>query len=177
MTDIDVLLEKIVVENEAASPRELTTLALADLDETDYFATLDKVLPVYVRQWLSTRRVWRENTPVVPVEQTFAPDDLLSDEGQATAKKVLKARGSARVSAIRNEWQRHFADSLWTGEGYIKFGDATANDLTCAATSLRTSAKAEYEGKVSKAEYYEAIASALPAGARVRDLDADPTRK
>lgn len=177
MTDLTVLLEKAVTENEAASPRELTTLVLGMMEESDYFDALDKALPVYIRSWLASRRVWRENTPEEP--ERFAPDDLLAPDVQEIVrtqeKRTLKARGSARVAAIRTEWQRHFSDSLWNGEKYIKFGDATAADLLGASTSLRTTAKAEYEGKVSKAEYYEKIAQAVGNG-KVSDLEYDPTR-
>lgn len=171
---LNALLEEIVTNHEAASPKELTELLLDELPVVDYRETLSTVLPVYIRQWLSERRVWRE--PTVEKEETFAPDDLLSDDGQKVQRRLLKARGSARVNSIRNEWQRHYDDSLWNGVKYIKFGDATADDLIGAAESLRVAAKAEFEGKQAKAEYYEKIAAALPQGGRVRDLPDDPTR-
>lgn len=185
MTELNVILEKIVTNTPKASPLEITTEVIEALESADYVAVLEKTLPVYIRQWLAGRRQWREasveETPVP--EATFAPDDLLSDDQQEVAREVvqskkttmLRARGSARVNAVRTEWQRHFSDSLWNGQRYIKFGDATADDLLGAAESLRTTAKAEYNGKIAKSEYYERIANALGTR-RVRDLTDDPTR-
>lgn len=177
MTDLSTLLEEIVTTTDKVTPREISEEAVDRL--TEYEDVLRQVLPTYVRQWLADRRVYKE--PVAPVqEESFAPDDLLSDEGQkGQAKKqktMLRARGSAKVQAIRTEWQRHFNDSLWNGERYIKFGDATSVDLKGAADSLRTTAKAEYAGKINKAEYYEKIADALGDSRKVRDLTQDPTR-
>lgn len=167
------ILEGLVTGTTAASPAELTARTLDILPTEEYWDALETALPVYIRQWLSDRR--KRKTPTLPEPESFAPDDLLADDVQVIAKKMAKARGSAAVAAIRNEWRRHWTDSVYNGTRYIKFGDATATDLLNAANALRSSAKNEYAGKMGKADYYEKIAAALPENGRVRDLTSDPT--
>ena len=173
------LLEQAVTGTDKASPVELTDVVLSQLSPSDYREALEKTLPVYVRSWLSERRVWKE-AGEEPGEAYFAPDDLLSDDvaeiETERQKTVIRSRGRSKAAAARTEWQRHFSDSLWNGERFIKFGDATAADLVMAASSMRSQAKAEFDGKMRKAEWYEKIAANLLAGDRVRDLSGDPTR-
>ena len=175
--DLNDLLEHLISTSDATSPRELAHEAFTHIDANDYEDVLRKALPEYVRWWLAERRRWRE-TPETPVPEplTYAPDDLLSDEGaqivQANNTKMLKARGSARVTAIRNEWQRHFTDRVWNGERYMLFGEMTAVDLKGAAHALRKQA----DTLSGKAEYYERIASTLGDAKMVQDLTEDPTR-
>lgn len=181
MEDLNELLEKALADNPGSSPAALAKMVAPDLLD-DAQATLERVLPYYIRSWLSERRNWKPSAPPAPNEERFAPDDLLSDEGQrieqVRQKKMLRARGSARVNAMREEWRRHFLDSLFVpSKGYIPFGEATAEDLVAAAESLRENGKKEYEGKLARADYYEKIAAALNPGQRVSDLDSDPTRR
>lgn len=174
--NIDDILEEIITTSALTSPNDIAVRAIGKLSSDDYLTVLQNTLGRYVSYYMADRR--RSNILEEPavVEENFAPDDLLAEDVQEIVetqqKKMLKARGSARVNAIRTEWQRHFDDSIWNGTSHIKFGDATAVDLKGAAKALRTQADA-FNGK---AERYNKIATVLGDSKRVRDLTDDPTK-
>jgi len=101
---------------------------------------------------------------VVYVRTSFTRD-LMRPSGEAAAQVP-----SAKVAACRSEWQRRLLTPLGVDGVFKRFGDCTADDLRAVAASLRLHA----DQTAAKADYYEALASALPAGAVVADLDADP---
>lgn len=164
--------------SEANSPQDIAFELFREIDPDAYEEVLLKVLPAYVRHWLAERRRWRAEPKVEALEEeTFAPDDLLSDEGQVVQEvkktRMLQARGSSRVNAMRTEWQRHFKDRVWNGERYMEFGDMNAKDLIGAANALRKQA----DSMTGKAAYYEKIAEAVAVqNVLVQDLTDDPTR-
>lgn len=90
------ILEHLVTGTTAASPAELTARTLDILPTEEYPDALDTALPVYIRQWLSDRRK-RRNPNLPPEPESFAPDDLLADDIQVIARKLAKARGSAKT--------------------------------------------------------------------------------
>lgn len=155
-------------------PQEIAEKVLGEVN--DYEEALREALPEYVRFVMAQARIRRVPTELAVLtaqdaEYNFASDDLLSEPEQQTQKKLLKARGSAKVNAIRNEWQSHFKDRVFNGSVYVLFGDMTAQDLYGAANFLRDKAKTFN----NKATYYEQIAVSVPEGGRVKDLTDDPT--
>lgn len=169
--NLNELIEQVLVQYPSeTSPREVAWRVFCQIEDDDVSDALGLTLPEYVRSRIAQRRVWVD--PVEPEAEKFAPDDLLSPDGQKVQKKLLKARGSSRVNAIRTEWQRHFADRLGLPNGrWVLFGEATAADLREAAGMLRTTATA----LVGKADYYETLAEHVGTG-KVSDLTSDPTR-
>ena len=177
------MLEAVVTETPSASRRDIADEVLSHLTVAERAEALETALPAYIGVWMSERRQWRpEPLPAAfqDLEPQFAADDLLSGPAQQIEtlrqNKMLKARGSAKVNATRDEWQRHFADSLWTGAKTVKFGDATAEDLLAAAAVHRDKAKANFDSMLEKAAWYEGIAETLQGSQKVRDLTNDPTR-
>lgn len=175
--NLDEALEHLVTSTEEKTPTELTYLLMAMIDTDDYEAVLFKALPQYVRYWISQRRVWREEPALLPLEEEqFAPDDLLTPEGQDIQRKIISSKRTSRTGGIAErvsaEWQRHFRDRIWNGSQYILFGEATAVDLKGAAVSLRSQAISLH----TKADYYDQVASHLGDTKRVADLTTDPTR-
>lgn len=155
-------------------PKEIADRVLGEVN--DYEEALREALPEYVRFVMAQARIRRVPTELSVLaaqeaEYKFAPDDLASDAEQKTQKKLLKARGSAKVNAIRNEWQSHFKDRVFNGTEYVLFGEMTEHDLYGAANFLREKAATF----TNKASYYERIARAVPEGGRVKDLTDDPT--
>jgi hypothetical protein len=83
---------------------------------------------------------------------------------------AVDAVSSAKVAACRSQWQRRLATPVVVDGGWKRLGACTADDLRAVAASLRVHA----DQTAAKADYYEALASVLPVGAVVADLDADP---
>lgn len=171
------IYSKITETTTLTTVQEISAEIMKRLTPAQYEDALTEALPKYVQHLMAAQR------RVIPVPEigvheleTFAEDDLLAPDVAEIAvehkRALLKSRGSARVDAIRNEWQRHFKDRVWNGTRYMLFGDMTAVDLKGAADSLRDQA-ASYVGK---AERYDAIAAALLDGGRVSDLVDDPTQ-
>lgn len=170
--NLNEMIENVIVNYPTeTSPKEIAWRVFCALEDDDHADALQVTLPEYVRSRVAQRRVWVDPVTEEPDEK-FAPDDLLSDEGQRVQKKLHKAKGSARVNMIRSEWQRHFADRLGLPNGrWVLFGEATAADLLEAAGMLRSTATA----LVGKATYYETLAEHVGTG-KVSDLTSDPTR-
>ena len=169
-------IEETLNTTDLMIPQEIAERVFGQVE--DYEDALKEALPEYVRFVMAQARIRRvpAELDVILAQETeyhFAPDDLASDEGQKTQKRLLKARGSAKVDAIRNEWQSHFKDRVFNGKVYVLFGDMTAQDLYGAANFLRDKA-ATFS---NKAAYYERIASAVPEGGKVGDLTDDPTSR
>ena len=169
-------IEQTLESTDLMVPQEIAERVLGQVE--DYEDALKEALPEYVRFVMAQARIRRvpaelDALTAQETEYHFAPDDLLSESGQKTQKKLLKARGSAKVDAIRNEWQSHFKDRVFNGKVYVLFGDMTAQDLYGAANFLRDKAATF----TNKAAYYERIASAVPEGGKVGDLTDDPTSR
>jgi hypothetical protein len=77
---------------------------------------------------------------------------------------------SSKVAAVRSAWARRLETPVFVGSAWKRLGECTAEDLRVVASALRSQA----EQAVVKADYYEALASSLPAGAVVSDLASDP---
>ena len=98
----------------------------------------------------------------VYVRVTFGRDRMLSQDSPAGA--------SSKVAAVASDWARQVLTPVAVDGVWKRLGECTADDLRAIAASLRSMA----DQTLSKAEWYEDLASALPAGAVVADLDADP---
>lgn len=173
-TTLRETIEETLSATDLMIPQEIADKVLGEVH--DYEEALREALPEYVRFVMAQARIRRvpEELAVLTAQDTeynFAPDDLLTESEQKTQKKLLKARGSAKVNAIRNEWQSHFKDRVFNGKVYVLFGDMTPQDLYGAANFLRDKA-ATFS---NKAAYYERIATAVPEGGKVGDLTDYPT--
>ena len=112
-------IEQTLESTDLMVPQEIAARVLGQVE--DYEDALKEALPEYVRFVMAQARIRRvpaelDALTAQEAEYHFAPDDLLSESGQKTQKKLLKARGSAKVDAIRNEWQSHFKDRVFNGK-------------------------------------------------------------
>lgn len=119
-----------------------------------YRDALAEVLPTYVGVEFSRTRMLN---PVAVVVDDVTP--------------VREPAGSAKVAACRNDWNARKNTPVCLPNGWKRLADCTAADLLTLAATLRDRA-----AKVAaKADWYEALAAALPEGATVAALDTDPT--
>lgn len=139
-------VRQIMDTTSLSDPREIAAKLLADISPDEYRAALEEALPPFVRTALSRDRLAQ------------------------TGSKSGPSR-SGKLAAIRDHWERRLATPLLVNGAYKRFGECDASDLHMAAEALR----ADAARMTSKADYYDEIAAALPAGATVSALDADPT--
>ena len=171
------MIEGVITDTKIKTPRQISDEVFSELSSSEYGTILSHVLPAYVQKYIVDRRKAQNLGPDdVVIEDTFAPDDLLSDDvadivTKDVQKKVAQA-GSSKVNKIRNEWKRRLQDRVHNGSEYKIFGDFTADDLRGAAASLKAMASS-YE---AKSAWYENLANAIPAGKTLSALDKDPTK-
>lgn len=173
---LDSKIEDILTTTDITDTSLIARNVILSLTPDEYLIVLGQTMPAYVRDYIVKRRMVKPVVDVVPQvekEYDFAPDDLLSDEGQQHQEEAKKKRiatvGSAKVAAIRTEWQRHFDDLVFNGSEMKKYGDFNADDLRGAAATLEAGAKIT----LNKAERYRNLADAL-GNKRIRDFKDSP---
>lgn len=143
MSALTECLRDVLDSTELADPRLIAEEMLTRIPDELKVETLQAALASWVRQELGRQR-------------------MLSP--------VSASGFSAKVAAIRADWQHRLRERVCVGEVWKELGDCTPADLRTMAADLRAMA-AKLTGK---ADYYDELASHVPAEGTVRDLAADP---
>ena len=159
MSTVSDLIREVVATTSATEPQEIARLVQESIEDRD--AALAEMLPTYVRTVLSRVRMLGE-------PDAFPAYELLSSL-PIPAPAVTAAPTVTRASRIRTDWQARLDTPLRVGGAWKRLGDCTADDCRAVAASLRDRA----EGLVSKADWYDRLATLLPSGATVATLSAD----
>lgn len=139
------LVREVLSATNEADPGVLAGMVVARIDSTNRDAALSQAMRLFVRQVISETRVGNKPSNVTPIHR------------------------SAKVSAIRDGWQRRLRDRVHVGGSTWKqLGDCTYDDLTAAAMERQEHA----DRNAAWAREYRAMASAvLDAGVdRFADL-------
>lgn len=144
--DLKTVVRQVLTETGLSDPHEVAAEVARRLRGPDVRAALAEALVVYVRV-------------------QFSRDRRLPQLGVSASQVV-----SSKVTACRDEWARRLQTPVGVGGVWKHLAECTADDLRVVAASLRRHA---VQAAV-KAEWYEALAASLPAGAVVGDLTADP---
>ena len=154
-------IQRLLDATELSSPHDVARALLNELDNTPdradaYRGALIDVLPTYVSVEFSRARM-------------LSPVAAVVDADDAAPREPV---GSAKVAACRDDWaaRKNTPVSL-PGGTWKRLADCTATDLLAVAGKLREVA----DKTNAKAAWYETLADALPEGATVAALDADPT--
>lgn len=147
MSDFNLrrLVHHVAETTTLSDPRDIAAKVAEMVPREHRAAALSEALPVYVLRALSQERML---SPIKSAET-----------------------GSAKVAAVRDDWARRLAVPLSVAGIWKRFGECTVEDLRIVAADLRAVATKA----AAKADYYDAVADALPAGARVDSLQTDPT--
>lgn len=105
---------------------------------------------------------------VVVLSQILAP--WVRDEMSRRRMLPSVGVGSAKVAAVRADWENRLNTPLRVGDGWKRLADCTASDLYRVSTDLRVMASRSLE----KAAYYENLAAHVPEGGTVGMLAAEP---
>ena len=138
------LVHEVAAEATSVEYADIAADVMARLDPSLLVAALEQALPLYVR--------------AVSV----------SDRGRGSIIQPPAAGPSAKVAAIRDDWQRRLAEIYPTPKGNKRLADLTYSDLMYQAQILQASA----EATLAKAKGWEKLARAVrkERAATVRDL-------
>ena len=157
------LIREALDTQASANPHDIASEVLHLLDAhhdcgaggAAYRDALAETLPTYIRTEFSRSRML--NGAPLPQDTSDTP--------------VKPSGASSKVAACRDAWDARKNTPLLVGAKWMKLADCTAADLLTVAASLRERAATV----VSKAEWFETLASALPEGTTVAALASDPT--
>lgn len=150
--DLRALVRQMLRTSEQPNPDWLVEAVLARVTEADREEALRQALPSIIREAAARERMANPITP--------------------SAAMPTKARGSWKVQAIREEWQRALRNRIHVGPGDYKFlGDCTYDDLLFAASERMAIA----DKNAAIARSYNALAALLTEhdAKTVRDLPAE----
>lgn len=117
--NLRTLVRSVLEASRSADLGHLADTAFSRIDPADHAEALRQAMRGFVRQVIGEQRA-----------------DLPAGPPAHVAPSV--AATSAKVTAIRDHWQRALRDRLNVGEGSWKFlGDCTADDLLFAAEQRR----------------------------------------
>lgn len=146
MSDFDLrtLVGEVLAETNLTEPADIAAEVARRTPKVHLRAAYETALTGYVRVINNAHR--RENTILKP----------------------RPASRSAKVSAIRDQWQAALRDRVHTGDGWKLLGECTYSDLMAAAKRRRELA----DRNLAMADRYEALAQQLLAAGvdRVADL-------
>ena len=145
MSTVSDLIREVVATTSATEPQEIARLVQDSIEDRD--AALAEMLG----------------------EPDAFPAYELPSSLPVPAPAVTAAPTVTRASRIRTDWQARLDTPLRVGGAWKRLGDCTADDCRAVAASLRDRA----EGLVSKADWYDRLATLLPSGATVATLSAD----
>lgn len=137
-------IREVLTSSSLSNPADVAAKVAEQIPDAQLRAALAEVLPSFVRTEFSRERM------LSPVRHSGGP--------------------SAKVAAIRDAWAARKQTPLKIGDEYKRLAECTAADLLVAASELRQRADA----MLGKADYYEALAAALPPGATVDSFASDP---
>lgn len=136
------LIKNTLDNTDLADPHEVAVAVAAQIPPNAMGAALKEVLPVYIKVRYSLSRM------------------------KTSAQSAPRPAGSPKVALVRSAWERQKNTPLNVGGEWKRLGECTASDLLVVAEQLRTNAAKS----IAKAEYYERLADAIPAGGTVNDL-------
>jgi hypothetical protein len=174
MTFLRDIVNDLIETTNLSDPHDIADEVIAGLaTEEDRALALKEAVPVFVRQTLSLRRL--ASPPVTTTAATTTTTTATPPVTTPAFKPPVRSghdNYSHNVAVVRDAWQDRLDTSLAVGVGvYKRLRECTAEDLKWHAKSLRTLADRTY----GKADFYEKIAAAIPAGGTVNDLKSDPT--
>lgn len=148
MTDFNLrrLVGHVLTTTSLSDPREVASKVGEMIGREHREAAIEQMLPHYVLTVMSQGRMLGR-------------------------QPVPGASPSSKVTRVREDWQKRLAIPLSVDGVWKRFGECTAADLRMVSASLRAAAAQT----LAKADYYEQVAAALPAGAVVASLPGDPT--
>lgn len=146
MSDLKDLVRQVLADTSLSDPRDVAAEVVHRLRGAAAMrGALSEALVVYVRT-------------------SFTRDRMLPQS------KTTTPAPSSKVAAVRSDWQHRLLTPVAVEGVWKRLGECTADDLRSVAAALR-----EHAAQTSaKADYYDALADVLPAGAVVSDLATDP---
>lgn len=144
MSALTEYLRQVLATTKLSDPRSIAAEMLNRIPEESRADALAEVLAPWVQTAMSRRRMLNP----VPISGS----------------------GSAKVDAVRSDWQARLNTPLNVGGEWKRLADCTADDLHQVAADLRVMA----DRLTSKADYYDDLAQHIPAGRTVGSLTADP---
>ena len=149
------LIREVLRTSTLADPGALAAEVMKRIPEDMLGVALEQVLRDVVRNEMSRQRVHRNASPIAATGPDLRPGPRLTPVFDDAAR--APAPRSAKVSAIRDGWQKRLMDRIHTGEGardYKLLRACTYEDLLFAAKERREHA----DRNASVARQYDAWA-------------------